>query len=106
MRGQGVKLWSFFQDIGQIRTMFGTDFSTFINSNSAITMLPGTALAAREAEAVLGIQGVAGLGEDEQMVYEVGKDTRAVKMAQYWRDRPFRGRFDTVERFNGKCRSK
>lgn len=104
MRGQGVKLWTMFQDIGQIKTMFGTDFSTFINSNSAITVLPGTGLAAREAESVLGIQGVGSLGEDEQLVYEVGKETRTVKMAQYWRDPLFAGRFDELERFRARAK--
>jgi type IV secretion system protein VirD4 len=103
MRGQGVKLWSFFQDFGQIKTMFGNDQSTFVNSNSAITLLPGTGMAARELAATLGVpqQQVENLADNEQLVYEVGKGTRTVRMAQYWRDEIFRDRFQPIPRFGG-----
>jgi type IV secretion system protein VirD4 len=102
MRGQGVKLWSFFQDFGQIKTMFGNDQSTFVNSNSAITLLPGTGMAARELAATLAVpqQQVENLADNEQLVYEVGKGTRTVRMAQYWREEMFRGRFQPIPRFS------
>jgi type IV secretion system protein VirD4 len=101
MRGQGVKLWSFFQDFGQIKTMFGNDYSTFVNSNSAITLLPGTGMAARELSAMLALpqQQIENLAHNELLAYEVGDGPRTVRMARYWRDELFRGRFQPLPRF-------
>jgi type IV secretion system protein VirD4 len=101
MRGQGVKLWSFFQDFGQIKTMFGNDHSTFVNSNSAITLLPGTGMAARELAAMLAVpqQQIENLTESELLAYEVGKGTTTVRMARYWQDELFRDRFQPLPRF-------
>lgn len=102
MRGQGVKLWSFFQDFGQIKTMFDKDQSTFVNSNSAITLLPGTGMAARELAATLGVpqHQVENLADNEQVVYEVGRGTQNVRMARYWQDALFRDRFQPLPRFS------
>src|SRR5665213_141847 len=55
MRGQGVKLWSFFQDFAQVKTMFGSRYPTFVNNHSAITFLPSTGMAARELAATFGV---------------------------------------------------
>jgi len=102
MRGQGVKLWSFFQDFGQIKTMFANDQSTFVNSNSAITLLPGTGMAAQELAATLAVpqQQVENLAESELLAYEVGKSTRTVRMPRYWQDELFRDRFQPLPRFS------
>jgi len=83
MRGQGVKLWSFFQDFSQIKNMFANDQSTFVNSNSAITLLPGTGMAAQELAATLAVpqQQVENLAESEnqgviQSINRAGREAR------------------------------
>lgn len=101
LRASGVRLWTFWQDLSQIKALY-PDWQTLVNNTSAITFMPGTGLAARELATMVGVApGLAeNLASDEQLVCEVGSPPRIVRMAQYWKDPLFAGRFDQIPRFS------
>lgn len=101
LRAHGVRLWTFWQDLSQLRSTYPLDWETLVNNTSALTFMPGTGLAGRELAAVAGVSpaALASLGLDQQLVCETGKRPRVVDMARYWQDARFRGRFDPIPRF-------
>lgn len=105
LRASGVRLWTFWQDMSQIKSLY-PDWQTLVNNTSAITFMPGTGLAARELAAMVGVAPglTENLASDEQLVCEVGSPPRIVRMAQYWKDPLFAGRFDPIPRFSSNDR--
>jgi type IV secretion system protein VirD4 len=101
LRANGVRLWTFWQDLNQIKSLFPLDWTTLVTNTSALTFLPGNGLAATELGAMAGVPPtmISGLACNEQLVCETGLPARVVRMAQYWRDRDFEGRFDPLARF-------
>jgi type IV secretion system protein VirD4 len=101
LRAHGVRLWTFWQDLSQLRRNYPLDWETLVNNTSALSFLPGNGLAARELAGVAGVSRAAleGLNLDQQLVCEAGSEPRIVDMAQYWKDRRFKGRFDQIPRF-------
>ncbi len=100
LRASGVRLWTFWQDLSQIKTLY-PDWQTLVNNTSAITFMPGTGLAARELAEMVGVSSnlAENLAIDEQLVCEVGLPARVIRMAQYWKDLIFEGRYDPIPRF-------
>ncbi|HWE03470.1 MAG TPA: type IV secretory system conjugative DNA transfer family protein [Tepidisphaeraceae bacterium] len=101
LRASGVRLWSMWQDLSQIQALYPIDWPTLINNTSALTFLPGTGLAARELAALAAVPmaAISNLAVDEQLVCETGHEPAVVKMAQYWKDPRFAGRFDLLPRY-------
>jgi len=100
LRASGVRLWTFWQDLAQIKELY-PDWPVLVNNTSALTFMPGTPLAARELAAMAGVSAeqLASLTLDDQMVCETGRPPRIVKMARYWADSLFQGRYGTIPRF-------
>lgn len=101
LRASGVRLWTFWQDLSQLRALYPLDWPTLVNNTSGLTFMPGTGLAARELAAMAGVapSAVASLAADEQLVCETGREPRTVRMARYWLDPRFAGRFDPIPRY-------
>ena len=101
LRANGVRLWTMWQDISQIRALYPTDWQTLVNNTSALTFMPGNALGARELAAIAGVNPtlLSDLELDEQLVCEVGHEPHVVRMAKYWKDRQFEGRYQTPPRY-------
>jgi type IV secretion system protein VirD4 len=102
LRASGVRLWTFFQDLSQLRALYPDDWPTLVNNTSALTFMPGTALAARELADLAGVRrhDIESLSADEHLVCETSLHARAVRMARYWRDAIFAGRFDLPGRYH------
>jgi len=101
LRASGVRLWTFWQDLSQLKALY-PDWQTLVNNTSAITFMPGTGLAARELAAMVGVSSALAenLQTNEQLVCEIGHGTQIVRMAQYWKDHLFDGRFDPTPRYS------
>jgi type IV secretion system protein VirD4 len=106
LRAHGVRLWTFWQDLSQLRATYPLDWETLVNNTSALTFMPGTGLAGRELAAIAGVSATAigNLALDEQLVCETGMKPRVVRMACYWKDSRFRGRFEPIPRFASSTR--
>ncbi len=102
LRAHGVRLWTFWQDLAQLRSVYPRDWETLINNTSALTFMPGTGLAGREIAPIAGVSRstLEGLRLDQQLVCEVGREPRTVQMSRYWTDIRFTGRFDPIPRFD------
>jgi type IV secretion system protein VirD4 len=101
LRAHGVRLWTFWQDLSQLRSTYPQDWETLVNNTSALTFMPGTGLAGRELAAMAGVSRAAleGLAIDQQLVCETGQRPRIVQMARYWSDARFKDRFEPIPRF-------
>lgn len=102
LRAHGVRLWTFWQDLSQLRSIYPRDWETLVHNTSALTFMPGTGLAARELATIAGVPRAAleGLSLNQQLICEMGAEPKIVQMAQYWKDTRFKGRFDTIPRFD------
>ena len=101
LRAHGTRLWTFWQDLSQLRYNYPLDWETLVHNTSALTFMPGNGLAARELASVAGVSraSLEGLKLNQQLVCEAGREPEIVEMAQYWKDRRFKGRFDPIPRF-------
>jgi type IV secretion system protein VirD4 len=101
LRAHGVRLWTFWQDLPQLRSIYPRDWETLVHNTSALTFMPGNGLAARELAAIAGVPRAAleGLALDQQLICEMGSEPKIVQMAQYWKDARFKGRFENIPRF-------
>ncbi|PCI32169.1 MAG: hypothetical protein COB54_07850 [Alphaproteobacteria bacterium] len=98
LRGYGVKVWSFWQDLSQIKKLYPVSWETILN-NCAVQQFFGqtTELAAR---AVHDVSGYGSAGEirrldRSEMVLSIGGDSPViVQKPNYLEDEPFKGLFD------------
>ncbi len=104
LRAHGVRLWTFWQDLSQLRSIYPGDWETLVNNTSALTFMPGTGLAGRELAQIAGVSAAAltGLEMNQQLVCETGAKPRIVEMARYWADARFQGCPDPIPRFSDR----
>jgi type IV secretion system protein VirD4 len=107
LRANGVRLWTFWQDLSQLRAAYPNDWETLVNNTSALTFMPGTGLAGRELATMAGVAPalLEGLDVHQQLICGTGERPRVVEMARYWCDRRFQGRFDVIPRFTSRLHS-
>lgn len=90
MRGMGaLQLWTFWQDLSQIKANYPMDFETILNNTSVLTAFGGTLpLAARELAPIFGVdQGVfAGLGREKIIIIDAESGTKQVDRLNYLND--------------------
>ena len=97
MAGYGVRAWTFWQSLAQIRTTYGAAYSTVLDNASVVqTFGAGHHHAAAELARVLGgtAEELLGLGADEQLVAMAGQPARRARKLNYLRDPRYRGRYD------------
>jgi type IV secretion system protein VirD4 len=104
MRGYGVRCWSFWQDLAQLKRLYKTDWETILN-NAAVVQVFGitTYLAAKALAELLGdrisLRELMELPASEQHILESGgRLTRALKL-DYLKDDPFQGLYSPNARY-------
>jgi type IV secretion system protein VirD4 len=97
MRGYGVQVWTFWQDLSQLKALYPDDWETVLNNSGVIQAFGLTnGWAARTAAEVLGVPvpHLLRLGADEQLVSRPGRGTELARRVDYLTDDLFAGRFD------------
>jgi type IV secretion system protein VirD4 len=102
LRGYGLQIWCFFQDLSQLRLLYPHDWPTMVN-NSAVLQAFGFTnhLMAREWGEVLGQEPreLLRLRREDAMLFTQDEGFRVCRRADYLRDKAFAGHFDANERF-------
>jgi type IV secretion system protein VirD4 len=101
LRGYGLQVWTFWQDLSQLKTLYAQDWQTMLN-NSGVLQVFGlnNHLMAKEWAEVMGVESgeLAAMGRDEAGLFVQGEFMRC-RRADYLRDRAFRGQYDDNPRF-------
>jgi len=98
LRGYGVRVWSFWQDISQIQHLYPADWETLLN-NCRIQQYFG-ATTALSADAVVAASGfgpreaILDLERDEMILNVAGDEPVVVRKPNYRFDPPFQGLYD------------
>ncbi|MBY0396524.1 MAG: type IV secretory system conjugative DNA transfer family protein, partial [Thermoleophilia bacterium] len=96
LRGYGVQMWTFWQDLSQLQLLYPSDWKSFVN-NAAVIQSFGVAngLMAAELAAVLGCppRALQRLAPARQMVMRPRRPGRPAGRLDYLADRCFRGLF-------------
>lgn len=98
LRGYGVQVWSFWQDIGQLKQLYPEDWATIVN-NCAIHQFMGarTWMAAEEVRKIVGIfdaNEILRLQYQEMLLSIAGDETVVARQPSYLTDPVFRNQFD------------
>jgi len=103
LRGYGVQVWTFWQDLSQLKQLYPQDWPTIVN-NSAVMQVFGMTnhLMAAECAALLGVspEELLRLPPGAQMLHRAGESVMTARRLDYLRDRRFVGRFDVNRRFH------
>lgn len=102
LRGYGVQVWTFWQDLSQLKYLYPGDWETIVN-NSAVLQAFGLTNG-RAAQAVAEVLGcrpseLLGLGPGEQMLLRPGAPAVAAGRVDYLTDAAFLGRADPNPRY-------
>lgn len=95
LRGYGVRVWSFWQDLSQLKHLYPNDWETILN-NCRIQQYFGTTTA-RAADAVVDVSGfgpreaVLDLDRDEMVLNVAGDEPVVARKPNYRFDPPFQG---------------
>ena len=102
LRGAGLQVWSFWQDLSQLRQLYTQDWQTMIH-NAAVTQLFSIPnhLIANEWGELLGMEPAAltRLAPEDAVVSIHGQGSRIVRRPDYLSDPPFAGLYDPNPRF-------
>ena len=98
LRGYGLQVWPFFQDLSQIQRLYPKDWQTIFN-NAGVFQLFGVAnnLMARESSDLLGdidADVLRKMPKDRQIVAVSGGKAETVRLPDYLTDAPFNDLWD------------
>jgi type IV secretion system protein VirD4 len=98
LRGYGLKVWAFFQDLSQLRRLYPNDWQTIIN-NAAVFQtfgLTNHVMASETADLVGDMDAFAlrALGRDRQVLAPARARAQVCRLPDYLSDPEFVGRFD------------
>jgi type IV secretion system protein VirD4 len=98
LRGYGLKVWAFFQDLSQLRRLYPYDWQTIIN-NAAVFQtfgLTNHVMATETADLVGDMDAFAlrSLGRDRQVLAPARARAQVCRLPDYLSDPEFVGRFD------------
>jgi type IV secretion system protein VirD4 len=98
MRGYGARVWTFWQDLSQLRNAYKQDWESILNNSTTQQFFfPGTPSAARQLKDVLGDafpQPLSSLKADDVVLVRPGARIEVVRRADYRRDPMFNGLHD------------
>lgn len=98
MRGYGVKVWSFWQDVSQLKRLYPSDWETIVNNAAAIQAfgVPNQRFAAQIADLMGGIspEVLLDLPTNEQVIMQTGGKVQIAKKLDYLKDARYQGRYD------------
>ncbi len=98
LRGYGLRVWAFFQDLSQLRRLYPDDWQTIINNAGVFQTfgVPNHVMARELAEVVGDVDAFAlrALPQDRQVVVRAREEAQICALPDYLTDKAFRGRFD------------
>lgn len=101
-RGYGLMVWTFWQDLSQLKTLYPTDWQTMVD-NSAVIEAFGIAngLMAKELSEIMGVESadLLELEESQIALHLRGQGFVLADSLDYLRDPEFAGRFDPNPRY-------
>lgn len=102
LRGYGVQVWTFWQDLSQLRHLYPQDWETVLN-NSAVVQAFGVSNGwmARGLAEVLGVEAddLLRLAPEEQVLLRPGRTAQVTRRVDYLADRTFAGLADPNPRY-------
>jgi type IV secretion system protein VirD4 len=103
LRGYGLKVWAFFQDLSQMRRLYPNDWQTIVN-NAAVFQtfgLTNHVMASEAADLVGDVDAFAlrALGRDRQVLAPARARAKVCRLPDYLSDPEFEGRFDANPMF-------
>ncbi len=98
LRGYGLQVWPFFQDLSQLQRLYPKDWRTIFN-NAGVFQLFGVAnhLMAKESSDLIGdidADTLRNMAPDRQIIARSGVKAVACRLPDYIEDSPFKGMFD------------
>lgn len=98
LRGYGLQVWPFFQDLSQLQRLYPKDWRTIFN-NAGVFQLFGVAnhLMAKESSDLIGdidADTLRNMAPDRQIIARSGVKALACRLPDYLEDAPFKGMFD------------
>lgn len=104
LRGYGLRVWSFWQDLSQVKLLYPNDWPTMIN-NAAVFQAFGVAnwkMATEIAEIVghLSPDQLLGLAVDQQLIARPGGEVHLCRKLDYLSDPPYQGLYDPNPMFD------
>ncbi len=105
LRGYGLQLWTFWQDLSQIMKLYPNNWESLVNNAAVLQAFGVPGHASRHSwRVILGdadAQLASELHAEEMLVAITGKGLVRHTRANYLTDKPFAGRFDSNQRFLG-----
>ena len=98
LRGYGLKTWSFWQDVSQIKRNYPDDWPTMINNCRVVQCFGANNMnAARDMSDLVGLgtpEGVLDLADNEMLLQIAGDQAVYARLPNYLADPPFSGQFN------------
>lgn len=96
LRGYGLRVWTFWQSVGQMERLYGPASREFIDNAGTLSVFGvANGTSATAAAALTGWQGdLLGIKRSRQIIAQAGKAPRLAGRVNYLRDPRFRGMFD------------
>jgi type IV secretion system protein VirD4 len=102
LRGSGLQVWTFFQDLSQLRRCYPDDWQTIVNNSGVLQAFGITNQnMAREWSDLLGVpqQLLGQLARADEVVLRQGQGSLVCRRPDYLKDERFAGLFDANPRF-------
>lgn len=105
LRGYGLQVWPFFQDLSQLQRLYPKDWRTIFN-NAGVFQLFGVAnhLMAKESSELIGdldADVLRAMSKDRQVVAQSGEKAVSCRLPDYLEDAAFKGLWDPNPMFEG-----
>ncbi|AMV27450.1 Conjugal transfer protein TraG [Gemmata sp. SH-PL17] len=105
LRGYGLQLWTFWQDLSQMMKLYPNNWEALVNNAAVLQAFGVPGHASRNSwRVILGdadAQLASELHPEEMLVAITGQGIARHTRANYLKDKPFAGRFDSNQRFSG-----
>jgi type IV secretion system protein VirD4 len=103
LRGYGLQVWPFFQDLSQLQRLYPKDWRTIFN-NAGVFQLFGVAnhLMAKESSELIGdidADILRAMAKDRQVIAVSNEKAISARLPDYLEDAPFQGQFDSNPMF-------
>jgi type IV secretion system protein VirD4 len=105
LRGYGLQVWPFFQDLSQLQRLYPKDWRTIFN-NAGVFQLFGVAnhLMAKESSELIGdidADMLRNMAKDRQVIAVSNEKAMSARLPDYLVDAPFQGQWDANPMFDG-----
>jgi len=105
LRGYGLQVWPFFQDLSQLQRLYPKDWQTIFN-NAGVFQLFGVAnhLMAKGSADLIGdidADTLRAMAKDRQVIAVANEKAIGARIPDYLKDAPFAGQFDPNPMFEG-----